>query len=172
MPLREGSDELRRRPCRCACAVPAAWIDAPRGGGRSLRHAVRNHLWADRAAADEYTLARALYGGDGRILAGDEAVLVRLDAQFPSQLEGPGVRGRRDREHHQIGGDALLLVAERVLHEDFERIVFGHWASLQSEQALDPVHGVYHLDTGCVWGRTLTALPLDDERYFSIPCPE
>jgi bis(5'-nucleosyl)-tetraphosphatase (symmetrical) len=53
-----------------------------------------------------------------------------------------------------------------------ERIVFGHWASLQSEQALDPVHGVYHLDTGCVWGRTLTALRLDDERYFSIPCPE
>ena len=49
-------------------------------------------------------------------------------------------------------------------------IVFGHWASLQSEQALDPVHGVFHLDTGCVWGRALTALRLDDERYFSIPC--
>ena len=51
-----------------------------------------------------------------------------------------------------------------------ERIVFGHWASLQSEQALDPAHGVHHLDTGCVWGRTLTALRLDDERYFSVPC--
>jgi len=52
-----------------------------------------------------------------------------------------------------------------------ERIVFGHWASLQAEQALDPAHRVYHLDTGCVWGRRLTALRLDDERYFSIPCP-
>jgi len=51
-----------------------------------------------------------------------------------------------------------------------ERIVFGHWASLQSEQALDPAYGVYHLDTGCVWGHTLTALRLDDERYFSVPC--
>ena len=51
-----------------------------------------------------------------------------------------------------------------------ERIVFGHWASLQSEQALDPVHRVYHLDTGCVWGGALTALRLDDERYFSVAC--
>ena len=51
-----------------------------------------------------------------------------------------------------------------------ERIIFGHWASLQSERALDPAHHVYHLDTGCVWGRELTALRLDDERYFSVPC--
>lgn len=51
-----------------------------------------------------------------------------------------------------------------------ERIIFGHWASLQSERALDPAHRVYHLDTGCVWGGELTALRLDDERYFSVPC--
>lgn len=51
-----------------------------------------------------------------------------------------------------------------------EPIIFGHWASLQIEQKLDPVHKVYHLDTGCVWGRELTALRLDDERYFHVPC--
>ena len=51
-----------------------------------------------------------------------------------------------------------------------ERIVFGHWATLQLEHELDPVHRVYHLDTGCVWGGRLTALRLDDERYFSVPC--
>ena len=50
-----------------------------------------------------------------------------------------------------------------------ERIIFGHWATLQLERALDPVHRVYHLDTGCVWGGKLTALRLDDERYFSVP---
>ena len=50
-----------------------------------------------------------------------------------------------------------------------ERIIFGHWATLQLEQELDPVHRVYHLDTGCVWGGRLTALRLDDERYFSVP---
>lgn len=50
-----------------------------------------------------------------------------------------------------------------------ERIVFGHWATLQLERALDPVHRVFHLDTGCVWGGSLTALRLDDARYFSVP---
>lgn len=50
-----------------------------------------------------------------------------------------------------------------------EAIVFGHWATLQIEQALDPVHRVFHLDTGCVWGGRLTALRLDDGRYFSVP---
>lgn len=49
-----------------------------------------------------------------------------------------------------------------------EPILFGHWATLQLEQKLDPVHRVYHLDTGCVWGGHLTALRLDDERYFCI----
>ena len=50
-----------------------------------------------------------------------------------------------------------------------EPIVFGHWATLQLERALDTGHGVYHLDTGCVWGGRLTALRLDDEKYFSVP---
>lgn len=50
-----------------------------------------------------------------------------------------------------------------------EQIIFGHWATLQLEGELDPMHRVYHLDTGCVWGGRLTALRLDDERYFSVP---
>ena len=51
-----------------------------------------------------------------------------------------------------------------------ERIIFGHWASLQLHRPLDPTHGVFHVDTGCGWGGRLTALRLDDERYFSVPC--
>ncbi len=50
-----------------------------------------------------------------------------------------------------------------------EAIVFGHWATLQIGQTLDAAHGVFHLDTGCVWGGPLTALRLDDERLFSVP---
>jgi bis(5'-nucleosyl)-tetraphosphatase (symmetrical) len=44
-------------------------------------------------------------------------------------------------------------------------ILFGHWAALR---------GVTHnerticLDTGCVWGERLTALRLDDKKYFSV----
>lgn len=51
-----------------------------------------------------------------------------------------------------------------------ERILFGHWATLQLNQAVDPRHHVYHLETGCTWGGHLTALCLDSLRYVSVPC--
>jgi bis(5'-nucleosyl)-tetraphosphatase (symmetrical) len=37
------------------------------------------------------------------------------------------------------------------------RVIFGHWSALGLVQA----HGVVGLDTGCVWGGSLTALDLD-----------
>ena len=51
-----------------------------------------------------------------------------------------------------------------------ERIIFGHWATLQLNEALDPRHRVYHLDTGCAWGGALTALCLDSMRHRRVPC--
>ena len=56
--------------------------------------------------------------------------------------------GRRSRESH---------------------IVFGHWATLQLHEPVDPVHRVHHLDTGCVWGGALSAMRLEDGRRFSVP---
>jgi len=49
------------------------------------------------------------------------------------------------------------------------RIVFGHWASLQAATPLDPGHGVWHVDTGCVWGGSLTALCEDDMTLHAVP---
>jgi bis(5'-nucleosyl)-tetraphosphatase (symmetrical) len=50
------------------------------------------------------------------------------------------------------------------------KIVFGHWASLHDD---DPrkfeSYNVYPLDTGCVWGRKLTALRLEDKQLFQVP---
>ena len=47
------------------------------------------------------------------------------------------------------------------------RIVFGHWSSLGLVQQAR----LLGLDTGCVWGRTLTAVRLDGPaRLFSVPC--
>ena len=40
------------------------------------------------------------------------------------------------------------------------RVIFGHWSAL----GLVRDHGVIALDTGCVWGGTLTAVSLDDDR--------
>ncbi|MDX1435023.1 MAG: symmetrical bis(5'-nucleosyl)-tetraphosphatase [Gammaproteobacteria bacterium] len=50
-----------------------------------------------------------------------------------------------------------------------ERILFGHWAALELSEAECREHRVHHLDTGCVWGGRLTAMRVEDERYFSVP---
>lgn len=45
-------------------------------------------------------------------------------------------------------------------------IIFGHWSAL----GLYRDQGVTALDTGCLWGGTLTALRLDDNAVYSYAC--
>ncbi|UCH53067.1 MAG: symmetrical bis(5'-nucleosyl)-tetraphosphatase [Pseudomonadota bacterium] len=47
-------------------------------------------------------------------------------------------------------------------------VVFGHWSTL----GLHNANGVIGLDTGCLWGRSLTAVRLDSERpeFVSVDC--
>jgi len=47
-------------------------------------------------------------------------------------------------------------------------IIFGHWSSLG---AVDN-SSVFALDTGCLWGRQLTAYCLDQPRWVSIECDQ
>ena len=48
-----------------------------------------------------------------------------------------------------------------------QRLVFGHWSALGFLSA----HGVLALDTGCVWGGTLTAANLDDPEAAPVSVP-
>jgi bis(5'-nucleosyl)-tetraphosphatase (symmetrical) len=45
-----------------------------------------------------------------------------------------------------------------------QKIIFGHWASLQG---VTDDQNIVALDTGCAWGRQLTAIRLEDMRRFS-----
>ncbi|ENF8750895.1 bis(5'-nucleosyl)-tetraphosphatase, partial [Vibrio fluvialis] len=44
-------------------------------------------------------------------------------------------------------------------------VVFGHWAALEGYRSSD----IIGLDTGCVWGGTLTLLRWEDKTYFEQP---
>ncbi|HET7729717.1 MAG TPA: symmetrical bis(5'-nucleosyl)-tetraphosphatase [Usitatibacter sp.] len=46
-------------------------------------------------------------------------------------------------------------------------VVCGHWSALGLELRPD----LASLDSGCVWGRSLTALRLEDRSVHSVPCP-
>ena len=46
------------------------------------------------------------------------------------------------------------------------RLIFGHWSALGL--VLEP--NVVGLDTGCLWGRKLSALRLEDQRLFQFSC--
>lgn len=47
-----------------------------------------------------------------------------------------------------------------------ETVIFGHWSALG---ILQHRHFI-GLDGGCVWGRTLAALRLEDRKLFEVPC--
>ena len=51
---------------------------------------------------------------------------------------------------------------------DDARLIFGHWAALQGETP-DSRVDASALDTGCVWGGTLTALNLASGERVSVP---
>ena len=51
-----------------------------------------------------------------------------------------------------------------------ERVVFGHWATLDLDPEIAERENVRHVDTGCVWGGRLTALNLQSGAVRSVDC--
>ena len=47
-------------------------------------------------------------------------------------------------------------------------IVTGHWSAL----GLINRNDLIALDTGCLWGGSLTAIRLEDRQVFAVPCPQ
>lgn len=57
-----------------------------------------------------------------------------------------------------------FAVPQRVSRHD--TVIFGHWSAL----GLHLQHNVIALDTGCLWGGTLTAISLGDRQLFQVDC--
>jgi len=50
------------------------------------------------------------------------------------------------------------------------KIIFGHWASLNIKNiSMAHTYNVFPLDTGCVWGKKLTAMRLEDRTLHNVP---
>jgi bis(5'-nucleosyl)-tetraphosphatase (symmetrical) len=69
-----------------------------------------------------------------------------------------------DKNPNSEGHLPWFLVPNRASQNS--RIIFGHWSTLGYHAG----NGVYALDTGCLWGGTLTALRLEDQLVFEVPC--
>ena len=63
------------------------------------------------------------------------------------------------------GFAAWYSFENRVAKND--RILFGHWASLQG---VTNTPNVFALDTGCVWGGQLSMMRLEDQAWFRCKC--
>lgn len=118
---------------------------------------------------------RNMYGDQpdrwGANLRGIERM--RLVVNVFTRLRYCTVDGRMDLKHKGAPGTqpALLLPWFQVPGRQSRdlRIVFGHWSTLGIWRG----DGVIGLDSGCLWGRELTAVRLDAKpvRFFRIPCP-
>lgn len=78
--------------------------------------------------------------------------------------------GRLDFAHKGMPGEGehgyhpWYALPQRRSHD--LPIVFGHWSTL----GLFRGYNVSAIDTGCLWGGSLTALRLEDREAFSLPC--
>ncbi|MCY4043546.1 MAG: symmetrical bis(5'-nucleosyl)-tetraphosphatase [Cellvibrionales bacterium] len=63
--------------------------------------------------------------------------------------------------------DALPWFEYRVKQFPDDKILFGHWASLNGECEWP---NLFALDTGCVWGGCLTMMRLSDQAIFRYHC--
>ncbi len=59
-----------------------------------------------------------------------------------------------------------FAVPQRVNRHD--TVIFGHWSAL----GLHLQHNVIALDTGCLWGGTLSAIRLEDRQLFQVDCTD
>ena len=105
---------------------------------------------------------RRLGGGDRwrAILAYlTRARTLKPDGRVEPDFNGPPVASTRRLR-------AVVRVPERRV--DDAHVVFGHWAALGLD--IGPHH--IGLDTGCVWGKSLTAMRLDDRMVFQVKAVE
>lgn len=156
--------------------------------GYLMTHAGLPHIWsagrAEALAAEVAAVLRGenpqltypeffahMYGNEPDIWRDDLAGLARIKliTNYLTRMRLVRDSGELDFDHKGALSEApqgwqpwYELVDEQTCGE---KIIFGHWAALDGHVTNDRVIA---LDTGCVWGRTLTAVSLGDEQKTSV----
>jgi bis(5'-nucleosyl)-tetraphosphatase (symmetrical) len=172
---RRSSDTLDEVLAAPDCDLLCSWLaERPllhRENGSVMVHAGLKPDWTiedaeRRARAVEACLRGGRLGdllsGRERALADDLSVLTRIRTLYPD-----GTLADYDGPPAGAPTGALPWFAHPRRSRD-ATIVFGHWAAL----GLHMRDGVIGLDTGCVWGRALTAVRLEDRAIYCEPNAE
>lgn len=126
---------------------------------------------AKLASADAHRFLGVLYGDEPHAwsddLEGDDRLRAIVNACTRMRFCTPDgrmeFREKRGREHAPEGYRPWFAHDHRRTAR--ETIVCGHWSTLE----LDLAPNVMMLDSGCLWGGTLTAVRLPDRRVFQVP---
>ena len=116
---------------------------------------------------NDYTVfLNHMYGNEPAIWSPDLKSWDRLRVITNSltRLRYCDAKGKMEFEHktkRQPKGFSPWFSFERK----HEHILFGHWAAIEGQTGKKNIQA---LDTGCVWGRELTCLRLDDKKLFSV----
>lgn len=168
-------DWLRNRPLLIrahqhvlvhAGILPAWTIDQAEALAQEIEQALRGPNW-QRAMADLYG-EKPLKWDDS--LVGPQRMRIIVNAltrmRFCNETDG-SLDFQQKGKPKSINGlrPWFEIPGQRNLDET---IVFGHWSALGLKIRPD----VICLDTGCIWGRSLTALCLHDHRIIQHDCSQ
>ena len=164
--------------CRWLCEFPLLHVE----GRYVLVHAGVPHIWSlsqakqyaqevhDALLGTNYKdFFRNMYGNEPMLWSKSLIGVERLRAitNYLTRMRCIGPAGQLNFEHKlgrercPVGYQAWFAYPAQFR----EHIVFGHWASLNGETHRSQFHAI---DTGCVWGRQLTALRLPDHKRFCV----
>ena len=143
--------------------IPPIWgIDEAQSHAREVEAVLRG--------PDYSGFLRAMYGNQPDTwapgLTGNERL--RVITNYFTRLRYCTPKGTMEFNHKakvQPAGFEPWFDIPRPANEAFN-ILFGHWAALDGRTGQAQMIG---LDTGCVWGRKLTGLRLDDGQRFTVP---
>lgn len=147
--------------------IPPQWTLAEAG---KYAREVEQALACSATARDYF---KAMYGNEPRVWREDLAGVERLRVitNYFTRMRYCDANGTLELTNkmppNQGPAGYLPWFAHPGRKTRNDRIVFGHWASLEGETS---EKNLYPLDTGCVWGGRLRIMSLATGEYFHQAC--